>query len=106
MESDGYSLDDKRVKLDGYGDLQDIVAQYKKRDPLKDSDRKEKFFFVPKGEIVGENYDLSVSRYKEDVFEEIEYDAPGDILDKLKVIEGEIDRELEELYTLLGKGSN
>ena len=106
MQSDGYSLDDKRAKLDGYGDLQDIVKQYKKRDPGKDSDRKEKFFFVPKGEIVGENYDLSISRYKEDVFEEIEYDAPGVILKKLKSIEGEIEGEFEELDTLLGKGSN
>lgn len=102
MQSDGYSLDDKRTKLDGYGDLQDIVKQYKNRDPGKDSDRKKKFFFVPKGEIVGENYDLSISRYKEDVFEEIEYDAPGVILGKLKVLEGEIDLELGELEGMIG----
>ncbi|RPJ08433.1 MAG: SAM-dependent DNA methyltransferase, partial [Spirochaetaceae bacterium] len=29
MQSDGYSLDDKRTKLGGYGDLQDIVTQFK-----------------------------------------------------------------------------
>ena len=102
MQSDGYSLDDKRVKLDGYGDLQDIVSQYKKRDPDTESDRKEKFFFVPKGEIVDEGYDLSISRYKEDVFEEIEYDAPDVILGKLKVLEGEIDKELRELVGMIG----
>ena len=102
MQSDGYSLDDKRAKLDGYGDLQDIVGQYKKRDPDTASDRKEKFFFVPKGEIVDEGYDLSMSRYKEDVFEEIEYDAPGIILGKLKALEGEIDRELGELEGMIG----
>lgn len=101
MQSDGYSLDDKRTKLDGYGDLQDIVKQYKKRDPGKESDRKEKFFFVPKGEIEGENYDLSISRYKEDVFEEIEYDAPSEILAKLKTIEKEIDTELSELEGMI-----
>ncbi len=83
MQSDGYSLDDKRTKLDGYGDLQDIVTQYKKRDQLKKSDRKEKFFFVPKDEIVAEKYDLSMSRYKEDVFEEVVYEKPAVIMEKL-----------------------
>ncbi|MDA3941723.1 MAG: N-6 DNA methylase [Spirochaetia bacterium] len=102
MQSDGYSLDDKRTKLDGYGDLQDIVSQYKTRDPGKVSDRKEKFFFVSKKEIVEENYDLSISRYKEDVFEEIVYEKPGVILGKLKAIEGEIDAELSELEGMLG----
>ena len=102
MQSDGYSLDDKRSKLDGYGDLQDIVKKYKTRDPGKDSDRKQKFFFVPKSEIVEANYDLSISRYKEDVFEEIEYDAPGVILKKLNVLEGEIALGLGELEVMIG----
>jgi type I restriction enzyme M protein len=61
MQNDGYSLDDKRTKLDGYGDLQDIVEQFKKRDQKKSSDRKAKFFFVSKEEIVKENYDLKIS---------------------------------------------
>jgi type I restriction enzyme M protein len=102
MQSDGYSLDDKRTKLDGYGDLQDIVTQYKKRDHREESDRKEKFFFVPKGEIVVENYDLSMSKYKEDVFEEVVYDKPDVILAKLKTLEGEINQELAELEGMLG----
>lgn len=97
MQSDGYSLDDKRTKLDGYGDLQDIVMQYKKRDLREEGDRTKKFFFVPKSEIVAENYDLSMSRYKEDVFEEIEYETPSVILSKLKTIEREITQDLSEL---------
>jgi type I restriction enzyme M protein len=103
MQSDGYSLDDKRTKLEGYGDLQEIVAQYKKRDPLRKSIRTEKFFFVPKDEIIAENYDLSMSRYKEDVFEEVRYEKPGVILAKLKSMEKEIDEELSELEGMLGK---
>lgn len=102
MQSDGYSLDDKRTKLDGYGDLQDIVTQYKKRDQGKESDRKEKFFFVPKGEIVAENYDLSISKYNEDVYEEVVYEKPDMILAKLKAIENEINQELAELEGMLG----
>ena len=83
MQSDGYSLDDKRTKVDGYGDLQDIVKQYKKRDPQKESDRKENFFFVPKDEIIAEKYDLSMSRYKEDVFKVVAYEKPAVIIEKL-----------------------
>jgi len=73
-------LDDKRNKLEGYGDLQDIVTRYKKRNPKKDTDRKEKYFFVPKAEIV-----------------ENDYDPPGKILEKLKQIEEEISGGLLEL---------
>jgi type I restriction enzyme M protein len=102
MQSDGYSLDDKRTKQDGYGDLQDIVTQYKLRDQQKDSNRKEKFFFVPKGEVVAENYDLSMSKYKEDVFEEVVYEQPAAILARLKGMEREIDLELSELVGILG----
>jgi type I restriction enzyme M protein len=101
MQSDGYSLDDKRTKLEGYGDLQDIVAQYKKRDTKKDKDRKKKFFFVPKKEIVDEGYDLSMSRYKEDVFEEVTYEKPVKILAKLKTMENEINKGLKELEGMI-----
>jgi len=87
MASDGYSLDDKRNKQEGYGDLQDIVAKFKKRTPKKTTDRTKKYFAVPRQEIVDEKYDLSLSRYKEDVFEEIEYEKPGVILEKLLVSE-------------------
>ncbi len=97
MQSDGYSLDDKRNKLEGYGDLQDIITRYKKRNPKKDTDRKEKHFFVPKAEIVENDYDLSVNRYKEDVYEEIEYDPPGKILEKLTQLEEKISNGLFEL---------
>ncbi len=83
MKSDGYSLDDKRTKLEGSGDLQDIVAKFHACNPETDTDRKQKFFVVPRSEIEEEAYDLSFSRYKEDVFEEVEYKAPEVILNGL-----------------------
>lgn len=101
MQSDGYSLDDKRTKLEGYGDLQDIVKQYKKRDPNKGSDRKAKHFFVTKEDIVAEKYDLSISRYKEIVFQEVVYEKPSVILAKLKELEREISKEIIDLEGLL-----
>jgi|CXWL01.1.fsa_nt_gi type I restriction enzyme M protein len=83
MAADGYSLDDKRSKQEGNGDLQDIIAKYHAHNPEADTDRTQKCFVVPRAEIEAEGYDLSLSRYKEDVFEEVEYEAPGVILEKL-----------------------
>ncbi|MBD2802943.1 N-6 DNA methylase [Xenorhabdus sp. M] len=85
MAADGYSLDDKRSKQEGYGDLQDIITKYHARDAGTDTDRTAKCFMVPRSEIADEknNFDLSLSRYKKDVFEEVNYDAPGVILDRL-----------------------
>jgi type I restriction enzyme M protein len=115
MQADGYSLDDKRSKLEGYGDLQDIVAKFHARNPETDTDRTAKCFCVSRADIEAEGYDLSLSRYKEDVFEEVVYEAPGLILDRLLTEEvGEMEdsdlvkvqsgivRELLELRGMIG----
>jgi type I restriction enzyme M protein len=117
MVADGYSLDDKRIKLEGNGDLQDIIAKFHSRNPATDTDRTAKYFMVPRNEIVNEknSYDLSHSRYKTDVFEEVPYEAPGVILDRLIQCEvGDVDeaqltkvqsgivRELLELKGMVG----
>jgi len=94
MATDGYSLDDKRSKQLGNGDLQDIVARYHARNAVTDTDRTAKCFMVPRAEIANEknNHDLSLSRYKTDVFEAVQYDAPGVILERLIQAEvGEVD---------------
>lgn len=87
MTSDGYSLDDRRQKdqKNPFGDLQDISARYHSRNTATDTDRTTKCFMVPRTEISSEknNYDLSLSRYKTDVFEEVHFDSPGAILNKL-----------------------
>jgi len=90
LQADGYSLDDKRIKQEGFGDLQDVLLKYHNRDAEKDCEDRvitgeQKCFMVPRDEIASKenNYDLSLSRYKEDVFEEAEYEAPSVIIDKL-----------------------
>lgn len=115
MRADGYSLDDKRSKQAGYGDLQDIVARYHARQAATDTDRSAQCFMVPRPEIEAEGYDLSLSRYREEVFEEVKYDKPGVILDRLIQAEvgdvAEVDlakvqsgivRELLELKGMVG----
>lgn len=100
MKADGYSLDDKRTKQHGYGDLQDIVEQYKKRNAALANDRSGQYFFVPVEEINAADYDLSFTRYKNDVFEEILYDKPEVILQRLIEIEKDIEKGLYELKGL------
>ncbi|MGZ8172613.1 type I restriction-modification system subunit M [Methylobacter sp.] len=102
MQSDGYTLDDKRNKQEGYGDLQDIVEQYHNRNPEQEFDRTQKFFSVPRQEIFAENYDLSLSRYKEDVFEEIHYEKPYVILEKLLISEVGKDFDVQALGQIQG----
>ncbi len=101
MAADGYSLDDKRTKQEGNGDLQDIITKYHARDAAADTDRTAKCFSVPRSEIEAEGYDLSLSRYKTDVFEEVHYDAPSVILDRLIAAEvGDVsDAELAKVQS-------
>ncbi len=99
MQSDGYSLDDKRAKQEGYGDLQDIVTSYKNR-ATNSNDRSGNIFMVSKQEIVENNYDLSHSSYKEEVYEEVKYDEPKDILETLSNLENEIQTELSKIKSL------
>lgn len=57
---------------------------------------------MPKAEIVAEGYDLSINRYKELVFEEVEHRRPLEIIAELEQIEDEIRTGLEELKGTVG----
>jgi type I restriction enzyme M protein len=101
MEADGYSLDDKREKV-ADNDIPDVIARWKVRDPKAASDRTAKAFFVPASEIRDNKYDLSINRYKEVKHEEVQYDPPKVILTKLRALEDEIRKDLDELEGMLG----
>ncbi|MEW5936649.1 MAG: class I SAM-dependent DNA methyltransferase [Candidatus Thermoplasmatota archaeon] len=101
MESDGYSLDDKRTFIDGKGDIPDIIAQFKARNARNPQDRKAKCFFVPVDEIIQNDCDLSISKYKEIEYEEVKYDPPKVILDKIEGTQKDIGTHIKELRELL-----
>ena len=101
VEADGLSLDDKRDPIDA-NDLPDCLAAWKRRDPKSDTDRKAKAFFVPADEIREAKYDLSLSRYKDIVYEEEEYDPPQEILGRMKTLNEDIARDIQELEEMLG----
>jgi len=106
MQADGYSLDDKRDKIEA-NDIPDVVAQWKAWEHGKESvrsnfeDRKAKAFYVPVDEIVENGFDLSLNRYKEIEYEEVEYDPPKVILQQLRELEDEIRKDLDELEGML-----
>jgi type I restriction enzyme M protein len=101
VQADGFSLDDKRVQIED-NDLPDMLERWQKRNPEKDTDRTAKYFFVAAGEIRENKYDLSINRYKEIVYEEEAYDPPGEILERMMVLEKEIMADMEELRGILG----
>jgi type I restriction enzyme M protein len=101
LKSDGRSLDDKRTKLDHPGDLPDVVTRYRERHATPPTDRKGKFFVVPKAELAENGYDLRPNKYREDEHEEISYRAPKQILAELRTLETGILKEIEELENYL-----
>ena len=102
MQADGYSLDDKRTPQPEKGDLADILTRWQNRDDEAKRARTDQSFLVPKDEIAGNDYDLSINRYKEIVYEAVEYDPPQEILQRLAKIEEEIAEGRKELEGLLG----
>lgn len=105
MQADGYTLDDKRNKITE-SDLPDIVQRYKTRNspPPKgevSEGRRGQYFFVPKKEIVTNNYDLNLGTYKEEVYEEVKYEKPKVIFGKLEMIEENIQTGLSELNQIV-----
>lgn len=97
MQADGYTLDDKRSFIDGKGDIPDIINNFKRRNSEDFTDRKSRCFFVPIKEIKENNYDLSISKYKETEYKEIHYDSPETIKENILKLEKEIIKILEEL---------
>lgn len=98
MKADGYSLDDKRNPKDE-NNIPDIIKRWQNLDQENNRARTEQSFFVPFEEIKNEDWDLSINRYKEIFYEEIEYDASDVIIRNIK----QMDKEREQLFVDLEK---
>ncbi len=64
------------------------------------ADRTSQSFLVPFREIKENDWDLSINRYKEIVYEEVAYDAPGVILERIT----KLDKERNILMETIGEG--
>jgi type I restriction enzyme M protein len=100
MKADGYSLDDKRTPIEE-NDIPDIIARFHNREAEKQRKRTEQSFFVPVEEIRENDYDLSINKYNEVEYEEVEYEPPGVILERVETLEKEIMQGLQELKEMI-----
>lgn len=100
MKADGYSLDDKRSPIKE-NDIPDIIERFNHLDKEANRKRTEQSFLVDKKEIVDNDYDLSINKYKEIVYEKVEYPPTSEILADIEDLNKEIDKNLEELKALL-----
>lgn len=101
MEADGYSLDDKRAEIK-VNDIPDIIKRFHNMDKEDNRKRTDKSFLVPFEEIKANDWDLSINRYKEVVYEEIEYAPPAEIIADIKQLDQERNEALNRLEELLG----
>ncbi|ACO86199.1 HsdM family class I SAM-dependent methyltransferase [Clostridium botulinum] len=103
MKADGYSLDDKRNPIED-NDIPDMIERFNNLDKEEDRKRTEQSFFVPVDEIRENNYDLSINKYKEIEYEEVVYDEPKVILERVKKLEEEITEGIDELEKMIEVG--
>lgn len=120
LKADGWSLDDKRTPLLGEeklgprplvklsvdehakNNLPDVLARWPNRAKTeRKRARTDQSFCVPRSDIVAQDFDLSLNRYKETVYEEVEHRAPTEILGDLRRLEREIQDSLKSLESLL-----
>ena len=100
MKADGLSLDDKRAPVNE-NDISDIIQRFHNREAEKDRKRTEQSFFVDKQEIVDNDYDLSINKYKEIEYIPVEYPPTEEIMAEIYALEKEIQTNLVELDKML-----
>ena len=111
MQSDGFSLDDKRTPV-AENDIPDIIARFHSIKSVRNgaldipfdeenNPRTEKSFMVPKDEIVQNDYDLSINKYKKTEYKPVEYPSTAELMAELHDLEMEITKGLAELEEML-----
>lgn len=110
MEADGYSLDGKRDKIEE-NDIPDIIHRFKNLDKEVDRGRTEKSFIVDVDDIRNtiiddkgkKYYSLSIQSYKIKLHEEVKYEDPKVMIDKVCILNNEIDEIIKELKYMIGE---
>ena len=100
MEADGFSLDDKRNPVDE-NDIPDIIERFHNKDKEDVRERTEKSFFMPVKEIVDNDYDLSINKYKKTEYVPVKYPPTSEIIKSIEELNEKVDRETAELKKLL-----
>jgi type I restriction enzyme M protein len=78
-----------------------VLYRWNNNEDEQQRKRTEQSFYVPLDEIVKNDYDLSINRYKEVVYEEVTYDEPKVIIKRIKALQAAMDKEICELEGML-----
>jgi type I restriction enzyme M protein len=100
MQADGFSLDDKRQPIEE-NDISDIVKRFHNLNAEKKRKRIDKSFLVPVKEIRDNNFDLSINKYKETVYENKTYEKPEEIIREIEKLNIERNVLLNNLKEIL-----
>lgn len=100
MQADGYSLDDKRNESKE-NDIPDIVNRFHHLEKEHNRKRTDKSFMVPMGDIIANDWDLSINRYKEVVYEEVHYEKPSVLIKEIKDLQANTAKQLAALEKML-----
>lgn len=105
MDSDGYTLDNSRKKINNDFPLPEAIKQFdtKQNKDNPQEDRLQKHFYVSVKEIEENDFELNYNLYKDFVFEEQTYEPPAKILEKIENLENEIRINYQNLFSLIKK---
>lgn len=105
MKADGLSLDDRRTELNtsdpANDDIPDIVQRWQNLDVEQNRARTDTSFLVEQAEIVDNDYDLSINRYRLLESETTNHVPPSQILDEILRLENEILAGIKEIQGLV-----
>lgn len=102
MQGDGYTLDDKRTRAKDKDDIPDILVQWTNWQTKNKSKKENKNVVIVDVKDIRDNkYDLSISRYKPIEYEEIEYEAPDVLMDKVLNLEKEIAEDIKSIKKMM-----
>ncbi|SRR6266487_501103 len=96
MKADGYSLDLKRGFIDGKGDIPDIIRKFRAGRVTSVQS-----VLIPFSAIKKNDYNLSISRYKQVEHEAIKYEDPSVLIENVTRLEEEIANELKQLKAMI-----
>jgi len=100
MKADGLSLDDKRNEI-ADNDIPDILARFANLEAEADRTPQEQSFLIPKSEIVENDYDLSINKYKKVDRVVVEYEKPETVLARIKSLQTLIDLAITKYETFI-----
>lgn len=99
MQSDGFSLDDKRQKT-AENDIPDILKEWEARKG-KQKAKSKNVVWVSTKEVRKNKYDLSISRYKPLEQNAVEYEKPEVLMDRVLKLEEEIVQFVRDIKNVI-----